>query len=305
MRHKALPHGGGDARQPRRRGRQRARSGRQARRGRCRSREGERAYGPTEGRSLTRRLTERRSLRSPRRAECAFPSHHRPGDAGPNRPPACGALWKMAQLGKCARATPRQAAGGVAPETRRPWAGARPHGKAQSVFWFNKNCAVPIWEQDGLPCTIHLHDVVAISSRHTKTGMQANSGRGAWLRPKPRPRERVAAAMPPVAQQKTQRGDHGDGAIGVRVTSSAFGMRPLGERSVRARNDFVAVGELDLRFVGEDDGRRLRNAFRMALRLEHGVAVPDPCLLNERVAVLPGEKCHVQVQRCFRFRSRP
>ena len=32
-----------------------------------------------------------------------------------------------------------------------------------------------IWEPDGLPCTIHLHDVVAISSRHTKTGMQ-----GAW-----------------------------------------------------------------------------------------------------------------------------
>ena len=29
-----------------------------------------------------------------------------------------------------------------------------------------------IWEPDGLPCTIHLHDVVAISSRHTKTGMQ-------------------------------------------------------------------------------------------------------------------------------------
>ena len=29
-----------------------------------------------------------------------------------------------------------------------------------------------IWEPDGLPCTTHLHDVVAISSRHTKTGMQ-------------------------------------------------------------------------------------------------------------------------------------
>ena len=91
-------------------------------------------------------------------------------------PPACGALWKMAQLGKRARAPPRQAAGGVAPGTRRPRPGARPHGKAQSVFWFNKNCAVPIWEQDGLPCTIHLHDVVAISSRHTKTGMQATRG---------------------------------------------------------------------------------------------------------------------------------
>ena len=32
-----------------------------------------------------------------------------------NPPPGCGALWKMAQLGKCARATPRQAAGGFVP----------------------------------------------------------------------------------------------------------------------------------------------------------------------------------------------
>ena len=48
-------------------------------------------------------------------------------------PPACGALWKMAQLGKRARATPRQAAGGVAPGTRRP----RPAGLAsrKSAVW--------------------------------------------------------------------------------------------------------------------------------------------------------------------------
>ena len=59
--------------------------------------------------------TEKRSLRLPRRAECAFPSRRRPGGAGPNPPPVCGALWKMAQLGKCARATPRQAAGGFVP----------------------------------------------------------------------------------------------------------------------------------------------------------------------------------------------
>ena len=56
---------------------------------------------------------ERCGLRFLRRAECAFPSHHRPGGTGPNRPPACGALWKVVQLGKCARATPRQAAGGL------------------------------------------------------------------------------------------------------------------------------------------------------------------------------------------------
>ena len=43
---------------------------------------------------------------------------------GATPPPACGALWRMAQLGKCARATPRQAAGGVAPGTRRPRPGA-------------------------------------------------------------------------------------------------------------------------------------------------------------------------------------
>ena len=28
------------------------------------------------------------------------------------------------------------------------------------------------WEPDGLPCATHLHDVVAISSRHTKTRMR-------------------------------------------------------------------------------------------------------------------------------------
>ena len=42
-----------------------------------------------------------------------FRSRRRPGGVEPNPPPACGALWKMAQLGKCARATPRQAAGGL------------------------------------------------------------------------------------------------------------------------------------------------------------------------------------------------
>ena len=75
---------------------------------------------------------ERRGLRLLRRAECAFPSHHRPGGTGPNRPPACGALWKVAQLGKRARATPRQAAGGGCARVRRPRFGARLHGKAQS-----------------------------------------------------------------------------------------------------------------------------------------------------------------------------
>ena len=37
-----------------------------------------------------------------------------PGGVWGNPPPGCGALWRMAQLGKCARATPRQTAGRVA-----------------------------------------------------------------------------------------------------------------------------------------------------------------------------------------------
>ena len=65
--------------------------------------------------SAAQRLTERRILLALGVAECAFRSRRRPGGVEPNPPPACGALWKMAQLGKRARATPRQAAGGVAP----------------------------------------------------------------------------------------------------------------------------------------------------------------------------------------------
>ena len=38
-----------------------------------------------------------------------------PGRCGATPPPACGALWKEAQLGKCARATPRQPAGRLVP----------------------------------------------------------------------------------------------------------------------------------------------------------------------------------------------
>ena len=46
----------------------------------------ERTYESMEGRSLTRRLTKRRSLRLPRRAECAFPSRRRSGGVGRNPP---------------------------------------------------------------------------------------------------------------------------------------------------------------------------------------------------------------------------
>ena len=71
------------------------------------------ACGLTERRILAQRPAERRSLQPPRRADCAFRSRRHRGDAGYDPPPACGALWKVAQLGKRARTTPRQAAGGL------------------------------------------------------------------------------------------------------------------------------------------------------------------------------------------------
>ena len=48
-------------------------------------------------------------------AECAFPLRCGAREVWGNRPPGCGALWRMPQLGKCARATPRQPAGRVVP----------------------------------------------------------------------------------------------------------------------------------------------------------------------------------------------
>ena len=51
----------------------------------------------------------------PHRARMRFSvTSRRPGGVGQPPPPGCGALWRMPQLGKCARATPRQAAGRVA-----------------------------------------------------------------------------------------------------------------------------------------------------------------------------------------------
>ena len=113
MRHKALPHGAGT-----RVNRDVAGGGgRQARRGRRRDREGERAYDPTEGRSLTRRLTERRSLRPPRRAECAFPSHYRPGDAGPNPRQPAGHYGKWPNWANALEQPPARLRGGCAGDT--------------------------------------------------------------------------------------------------------------------------------------------------------------------------------------------
>ena len=62
-----------------------------------------------------RLLTKRRILYASSRADCAFPSRCGVREVWANRPPGCGVPWKIAQLGKCVRATARQAAGRVAP----------------------------------------------------------------------------------------------------------------------------------------------------------------------------------------------
>ena len=55
-----------------------------------------------------------RQARSPHVAQTApFGRVATGGTRGTTPPPACGALWKMTQLGKRARTTPRQAAGGL------------------------------------------------------------------------------------------------------------------------------------------------------------------------------------------------
>ena len=55
------------------------------------------------------------ALCDPRVAQTAlFPSRCGVREVWDNRPPGCGVPWKIAQLGKCVRATARQAAGRVA-----------------------------------------------------------------------------------------------------------------------------------------------------------------------------------------------
>ena len=69
-----------------------------------------------EGRILARRLTERRSLWLPRRAECAFPLHCRPGGVGRNPPrqPA-GHYEKWPNWANASGQPPARLRGGVSP----------------------------------------------------------------------------------------------------------------------------------------------------------------------------------------------
>ena len=91
--------------------------------------------------SAAQHLTERRILLALGVAECAFRSRRRPGGVEPTPPPACGALWKMAQLGKRARATPRQAAGGCAERRCRKQTGFGTFAEAATEFRSHPRCS--------------------------------------------------------------------------------------------------------------------------------------------------------------------
>ena len=76
--------------------------------------------------------TEKRSLRLPRRAECAFPSRRRPGGAGPKPPARLRGTMENGSTGQMRSGNPPPAWRGVCARVRRPRPRARLHGKAQS-----------------------------------------------------------------------------------------------------------------------------------------------------------------------------
>ena len=65
---------------------------------------------------------------------------------GATPPPACGALWRVAQLGKRARATPRQAAGGL---RRGPQASAWGPAARKSAVWAEGLADDTSWARPG------------------------------------------------------------------------------------------------------------------------------------------------------------
>ena len=90
-------------------------------------------YISRKGAFWPRRLTERRSLTVREIAECAFPSRCGAREVWGNPPPGCGALWRMPQLGKRARATPPPGCGAGCARARKSRFGVWPHGKAHSA----------------------------------------------------------------------------------------------------------------------------------------------------------------------------
>ena len=105
MRHEVLTHRGGNARQPRRRGR-RVRDGCQARPA---------GDGAGAARGLGPGCTERRSLRLSYRSNCAFRSRRRPGGVGRDPPASLRGTMGSGPTGQMCSSNPPPGCGGVAP----------------------------------------------------------------------------------------------------------------------------------------------------------------------------------------------
>ena len=75
---------------------------------------------------------ERRGLRLLRRAECTFPSHHRPGGRGTKPPASLRGTMESGPTGQTRSSNPPARLRGGCARVRRPRFGARLHGKAQS-----------------------------------------------------------------------------------------------------------------------------------------------------------------------------
>ena len=98
--------------------------------GRCRGCGGG-PRGLAERHSLARHLTERRSLKPPRRADCAFPLHYRPGGVGRDPPASLRGTMGSGPTGQTRSGNPPASLrGGLRRGPQAPvW--AWPHGKAQ------------------------------------------------------------------------------------------------------------------------------------------------------------------------------
>ena len=91
------------------------------------------ARGPAEGHIPARRLTERRSLRLPCCAECAFPLRRRPGGVGRNPPASLRGTMESGPTGQTCSSNPPPGWRGGCARVRRP----RPAGPAsrKSAVW--------------------------------------------------------------------------------------------------------------------------------------------------------------------------
>ena len=89
------------------------------------------------------RLTEKRTLRSPDRAECAFPSRCGAREVWGNPPARLRGTMENASTGQTRSSNPPPACGAGCAGVRKSRFGVRPHGKAHSAQPVGSECAFP------------------------------------------------------------------------------------------------------------------------------------------------------------------